>query len=242
VRLVVRKKRTLNPDTISPSFRVVEYFLHLVDVVNVAGSQLRDSGRGSARKFCLCIYLSTTLTRKQTWVSIQPSKKRRTPSQTPSQQANKQCHDYNLAPSILIFHLPPAEFLLSSVALLGALELSQLAGSFQVPVLPFPISPISAALAAGGRSGKLSILFGCTVTVSTSGIQSLSFPSSAREGCECLLSNPEAPNELGMGDLPRVVAPITRGQTVIISARIPGIHAQIMARSVSVVLQYPTAR
>jgi hypothetical protein len=35
-------------------------------------------------------------------------------------------------PSILIFHLPPAAVLLSSVARLGALELPQLAGSFQV--------------------------------------------------------------------------------------------------------------
>lgn len=158
-----------------------------------------------------------------------------------NKQASKS-QSYSLAPSILIFHLPPAEFLLSSVALLGALELSQLAGSFQVPVLPFPTSPISAALAAGGRSGKLSILFGCTVTVSTSGIQSLSFPTSAREGWECLLSNPEAPKELGMGDFPRVVPPITRGQTVIIRPRMPGMHAQIMAKSVSVVDQYPTAR
>jgi hypothetical protein len=91
--------------------------------------------------------------------------------------AKKQSQTHNLAPSILIFHLPPAEFLLSSVALLGALELSQLAGSFQVPVLATPISPISAVLAEGGKSGKLSMSLVGTATVSTSGIQSLSLPS-----------------------------------------------------------------
>ena len=78
---------------------------------------------------------------------------------------------------MLIFHLPPAEFLLSSVALLGALELSQLAGSFQVPVLATPISPISAVFAEGGKSGNLSMSLVGTATVSTSGIQSLSLPS-----------------------------------------------------------------
>jgi hypothetical protein len=145
---------------------------------------------------------------------------------------------------MLIFHLPPAEFLLSSVALLGAREDSQLAGSFQVPVLATPISPISAVFAEGGRSGKLSMSLVGTATVSTRGIQSLSVPSpDLVVGCECLLSKaPEAPNELGIGDFPRVVPPMTRGQTVIMRARIPGMQAHIMARSVSVVDQYPTAR
>jgi hypothetical protein len=174
-----------------------------------------------------------------------------TPSQTlPSKQTKKPSH--NRPASILIFHLPPAlaEVLLSSVALLGALELSQLAGSFQVPetlspslkghIFSFEEPAAAATLAAeAGTLGKLLLsLFVCTVTVSTSGIQSLSFPTSARDGCECLLSKAELPPyELGMGDLPRVVPPMTRGQTVMIRARMPGMQAQMMARSVSVVLQ-----
>lgn len=56
-------------------------------------------------------------------------------------------------------------------------------------------------------------------------------------GCECLLSKLEAPKELGTGDLPRVVPPMTLGQTVMIRARMPGMQAKIMARSASIVLQ-----
>lgn len=163
--------------------------------------------------------------------------------------------DHQIPPSILIFHLPPAEFLLSSVARLvlgGALELSQLAGSFQAPEVLFPPPTPSGHLTFSsstateettstpplrGGEGRLSFFDDGTVTLSTSGIQSLSFPTSAREGCECLLSKFEPPKELGMGDLPRVVPPITRGQTVIISARMAGMQAQIIARSVSIVDQ-----
>jgi hypothetical protein len=65
---------------------------------------------------------------------MQPSENRNTVAvQRPQQAKPRQSQKLQpRTPSILIFHLPPAEVLLSSVARLGALELSQLAGPFQV--------------------------------------------------------------------------------------------------------------
>jgi hypothetical protein len=103
------------------------------EIENLTG----DGGRRCCAEFwCvqLIIYKETKESKPWASVAMQPSENRNTVAvQRPQQAKPRQSQKLQpRTPSILIFHLPPAEVLLSSVARLGALELSQLAGPFQV--------------------------------------------------------------------------------------------------------------
>jgi hypothetical protein len=96
----------------------------------VADAAARNSG-------CVQLIIYKETKESKPWVSvsisIQPSENTNTVAvHARNKQNQDKLETTTSQPSILIFHLPPAEVLLSSVARLGALELSQLTGSFQI--------------------------------------------------------------------------------------------------------------